>query len=97
MANMITCALLDDDIPVLSATHLVRERVGTRASNVFKPEVTGDPSFLRRAVRFFSGTTEMGAFLFLVLALVIGAGVAYKMGYLDPYLEQIKQANAGNH
>ncbi|KHN73984.1 hypothetical protein Tcan_10792 [Toxocara canis] len=47
--------------------------------------------FLRWRPSFFLGTIQMGAFLFLVLALVIGAGVAYKMGYLDPYTEQIKQ------
>ncbi|VDM27826.1 unnamed protein product [Toxocara canis] len=47
--------------------------------------------FLRWRPSFFLGTIQMGAFLFLILALVIGAGVAYKMGYLDPYIEQIKQ------
>lgn len=33
----------------------------------------------------------MGAFLFLAVAMLIVAGVAYHMGYLDPYIEQAKQ------
>lgn len=43
------------------------------------------------AVPFSSEISVMGAFLFIVVLLLIGAGVAYHMGYLNPYIEQLKQ------
>uniref|UniRef100_A0A915C6D0 Uncharacterized protein n=1 Tax=Parascaris univalens TaxID=6257 RepID=A0A915C6D0_PARUN len=34
---------------------------------------------------------DMGAALLLILAVIIGTGVAYHLGYLDPYIAQAQE------